>query len=297
MARTDRLNEDTTMNVKLKVLTAAILAGFVGSVAAQPIPGTPPPPVVPGGVSPGTNIPGTSHFAPRLLKSEMGAYALLEGVAQAAEGVILGASSCADAADMFALKVDVAPTGTGTAVVKAGGATLLSLAVSLTSDRHEAVFSGGYQFDVSGSGQGLSGIDVDSYDGTATYDFLTGLMTLESDLSVFFANKGALGSLHGAVIKDFKSVPGSTPTFVDYGYQVISKDLNGTMFPQAKYWQTSRSNRSDGVVGRTLMNKQRVYSGSLGGGACTIVINISRTNTADSGFHQVGALVIKPSNP
>lgn len=295
------------MNVKLKVLTAAVMAGLVGTAAAAPIPGTPQPPIVPGGISPGT--PG---FGPdRLFIPEMAAYALLEGVAQAAEAAIAGAGSCVAAKNTFTLAVDTFANGSGTASVSAGGSPLLGLQVDLTAKRGMA--TGGYAFQITGDGSvtgsnQLSGVDIHDYEGKAAYDYYTGMMTLSSSMDVDFllSSNSHPNHLEGLVIKDFKFVRGFPPVFIDYGYQAISKEAQGrdtkesmgpTAFPAAKYWQTSRSHRSDNVNGRTQMAKERVYSADTFNNPCSIIIDIQGSNTLATGVHQTGSLVIRPSRP
>jgi hypothetical protein len=274
------------MNVKLKVLTAAMLAGFVGSAASAPIPGTPPPPVLAGGI-----VPGTAG-APTLSVPEMAAYTAIETILEAVEGQIY-ARSCAGLKGTHLLSVHTDKNGTGTAelVTPAG-----FLEIDVEKQARDPLLGWAFDVDING-GNTIAGAEIKQpFDGDGNFDRKGGIMTHEGNFKVYFPLTNKFVELEHKVIKDFRWVRSAPPAFVDYGLQSVAKKGNGgEYYPQAKWWQTSRHVRSNGVEGVTRINKERLYNAN-GNSACSIVVELRGFDDFD-GFNQDGTLIVKTAKP
>ncbi|MCB1873322.1 MAG: hypothetical protein KDI49_15205, partial [Gammaproteobacteria bacterium] len=95
------------------------------------------------------------------------------------------------------------------------------------------------------------------------------------------------------VIKDFyMGVPGKAGAhnIFDWGLQSLDKGS----FPVEKYWQRSKTRRSDGGNGQTAFVKDRL----VGPSPCRIAIYMEGTNAPlSNSFNQVGTLEIKAVLP
>jgi hypothetical protein len=287
------------MNVKLKVLTAAVLAGFMGSAAAQPIPGTPPPPVIAGGV-----VPGTAG-APKLSAPEEGAYTVIESVLEAVEASIY-ANSCKALAGTHLLSVYTDSKGEGSAELITPGS---SLELDVDLDDSNKLLGTHYDVDAGYNTSIAGGKEIRDFDGDGFFDAKGGIMVHEGEFRVNFPATNNNVSVQSRVIKDFRWVKG---VFYDYGLQSLAKKgpldmeraaymkkpgqrYDSVFYPQAKYWQTSKHIKSNGVEGVTLINKQRLYNAN-GNTPCSIVVNIHGDDTYD-GFDQSGTLTVKTAAP
>lgn len=278
------------MNVKLKVLSAAILAGFVGSAAAKDV------------VSP--DFHGAMSLPPAgLIAPERGAYAGYEAALQVVEAQIY-LKGCTNA------KMDISgymdENGKGAVELLSLG-SVLNLNVAPIPNPPNTSFLGN-SWKVTGAGTVLR-TPVTGYTGVADYDKKGGVMSLSNSMQVKSGN-GSFDPISGKVIKDFylakednyrddpKFACGSIengvessrcgkserPVVYDWGLQSLAKKG----YTQAKYLQWSRSTRSDGQEAHTFMIKKRIYNAN-GNGYCTISIKTEGFNDYD-GFDQTGTL-------
>lgn len=221
---------------------------------------------------------------PNLFLSEKTAYALLEGVQQAAEAAVY-ARSCDFAKGKWDLDVSVEDGGNGTLLLSSNG--LDAGALRGVGQNFNNVSPGGSRVLVGGLINFGKGYTVTPFSGTTWFNKTGSVMVGEGTMPTRSIN-GGVDALSGTVIKDFFQTRGpGYPLFWDWGLQSVSKNK----FPQDKWWQRSLSNRSDGVFARTQFRKDRIYSGKKGG-ACVIEIDINGTNDADL-FEQSGTLVIR----
>jgi hypothetical protein len=278
------------MNVKLKVLSAAILAGFVGSAGAATGKSV---------TSPSLGLLMSAPKPANLTPAERGAYAGFEAALQAVEGRIYlhGCTS-----QKMQISGVIGANGNGS-VSLAGTASFINFKVARVPTPASEAFLGN-KFRVAGSGtvaNGFTPVRVNGYSATADYDKAGGVMTLIANMSVLSGN-GTFDPLRGVVIKDFylhlkdphkdlqvcasdsRCEKSERPVVVDWGLQSLAKKG----YTQAKYWQWSRSTRSDGDIGETHMIKKRIYNAN-GNGFCTIEIHTEGFNDFD-GFDQQGYL-------
>jgi hypothetical protein len=262
------------MNIKLKVLTAAILAGFAASASAA-FP-----------VDPISTLPSGGKFpakGTKLSKPERGAFLLIEAAQQIAEGRIY-MYGCAGSKGTYDLSVTTDDSGTGSA-------GLASPASSFTANVVPGSTSAtlGDKWSVSGSGA-FKKTDFQNYKADGAYDLVGGVLTQTATYDGKSVNTN-FDPLSGHVIKDFYWQTGtvdsfSVPVLWDYGLQAVDKKG----YPQAKYWQWSKAWRSDNVDGHTEFHKTRIYN-ATGNGKCSIDVMLDGSNTFD-GFDQQGTLSI-----
>ena len=184
------------MNVKLKVLTAAILAGFVGSASA----GTETL------MSSMDSFLGKGTQAAGLTKPERGAYAGLEALMQIAEARIYE-FGCANASNNnagsptpFDVTVAIDDTGKGSVDVLSPGGDLLLNVTPLVNAANTAFLGDGYK--VTETGGVFKGKKYAVYSATAAFDAAGGAMILDSSFSRTGPNLNS-DPFIGRVIKDF----------------------------------------------------------------------------------------------
>jgi hypothetical protein len=157
----------------------------------------------------------------------------------------------------------------------------------------------GTRFQVLGSGTVLK-TPISGFNGISDFDKARGAMTEGATMKV------GHDTLRGIVIKDFylqKNDPWTRmqicsasdsvscekhdrPVIVDWGLQSLAKNN----YTQAKYFQWSRSTKSDGQTAETHMKKKRIYN-AVSNGYCTIEIHTDGFNDFD-GFDQTGYLSV-----
>jgi len=260
------------MNIKLKVLSAAILA--VSSTAAL----SAPPPGVPSMYLSG---PSSLQFADLgLSASERAGYALAEGVMQVAEVAILAAASCPtatyDVSGFFSNGTNWNPSeNTVTVSYQGGGATAFTLEAYLNpanSFRGQTMLIKQTLFPGS-----LAGVYLKDYKNNISFNAAGTMMT--GDGEAFATGVNSIGGVFGKydqfdlqVIKDFYRdnviIPAGAdkrayvPVIYDWGLQSVSK----LGYPVNKYWQQSKSLRDNGYEGFTHFVKDRL----VGSGSCRI---------------------------
>lgn len=278
------------MNVKLKVLSAAVLAGSVGTAAAGGYPAIMPPVWL-----------LIQQQAAGLTVPEKAAYSAIEAALQTVEAQIYtGQTGCART-DMD-VTVFVNQAGQGFIDVQ-------SLASDLTLNVSPLAQSPnlGFKYRVAGGGT-ISGDPVANYVGISDFDVPGGVMTLSNSM---IANSAGIS---GKVIKDFylhgaksdeavrkdprfgcndksgdSCAPDPRPVVIDWGLQSLAK----SGYTQTKYFQWSRSTRSDDAA-TTRIWKKRIYN-AFGTSACTIKFKTTGQNDGE-GFFQTGTLKVRASD-
>lgn len=131
-----------------------------------------------------------------------------------------------------------------------------------------------------------------------TYNSANNMMVGDMSVDTMSIN-GFLNSFKGLVIKDFykgedKSGTTNDPLdnelflIIDWGLQSLSK----YDYPVEKYWQRSKTRRSDGGNGQTVFVKDRL----VGVTPCRITVALSGSN-GPSIFNQAGSLSIESVTP
>lgn len=285
------------MNIQLKVLTAAILAGLSGAALAVPAltPADVPPKYLPGPLSPFVD-------KTNLTAAERSAYAILEGIMQITEGKV-SASDCTKFDADISIQADGSrkvpepkvPTINGNqnraVVISSGGSFRVDAAL------WKPVNGRGQKINVSMANGSLNGTNVGQYTSTVTYNNVNNMMTVNNAAwEVEDPSNGTLDAYTGIVIKDFyrgSQVAGDPNfeyyTIYDWGLQAVSK-LN---YPVEKWWQRSKTRRSDGAIGRTVWVKDRL----VGPSACRITIDLAGVNSSSGIFDQAGYLLVEPVIP
>ncbi len=269
----------------LSVLATATLATCFSTVVLSG-----PPPKAP------DSIYGNGPLSPLQAKldlshAEMTAYALYEGVMQVTEAKI-HATSCGSSAGTYNVTIftdgskDNRPLNFVDVISLGGSFTLNADLYPSAQFRGQKILIGQ---DEPGS---LLDTDVSGYDASATYNASKNMLWQKGRVDVRGIN-GSLINYKSMVIKDF--IRGSLDsndrdyyTVLDWGLDSLHK----LGFPANKYWQRSKSRRSDGDPGRTIFVKDRL----LGSTACRIIIDTMGVNNQDI-FWQDGTLTIELINP
>jgi len=275
------------MNIKLNIITAAILAAVSTAALAQE------PPAAPGIYSAGPTSPLVASTD--LSLAERTAYANYEAVMQIAEARI-HATSCSTSAGQFAVtaKSDgtvFSPSTNYVKVVSDGG----SLTVSATSQLPDTIDNRGQLISVDMAAGILKSKPVQLYHADVAFNGVNNMMDSTSSVSVLSINN-RFDKYYGKVIKDFYrgSLDDQTNEYYniyDWGLQALDK----LGYPVNKYWQRSKSHRDDGSIGRTVFVKDRL----VGPTSCRITIDTSGFNNEDF-FDQTGWLkiaVVSPGTP
>jgi hypothetical protein len=274
------------MNIKLNILTTAILAAVsTASFAAPPFE----PPTVDAIYSGGPQSPLVASTD--MSAAERSAYANYEALMQIAEARI-HASSCSDSAGTFPVTAysDGAVGGVATnfaTVLSPGGVGSMKVAAKL----QPFVIGFGQQLLVDQVGPGsLKGKTVTGYHADLAYNNVNNMMDSQMRVQVASIN-GKLDIYYGKVIKDFyQGDKNGDPSSLDY-YNIYDwglQSLDKLGYPVNKYWQRSKSHRDDGTYGRTVFVKDRL----VGATSCRIIIDTAGYNNQDY-FSQSGNLIIK----
>jgi len=278
------------MNIKLNVLTAAILAGFSGMALSAP-----PPPV-----------PDMYKFGPSSLQfqnlnlsdAERAGYALAEGVMQMAEAAILAKASCAAAAgtynivDFFA-SGDVGQPWANTVTVLSPGGSFTLQAILNPENSFYGQTMKVVQPPLNSLTDTLAGTRLKNFYNEVSFNAAGTMMTGEGKVEAKGANN-IFDLFQLKVIKDFYhddiyvGQGERIPVIYDWGLQSVSK----LGYPLNKYWQRSKSLRDDGFQGYTHFIKDRL----VGSSACHIDLTTRGSNNADF-FQQEGTLTIESKTP
>ncbi len=272
------------MKTSSKILSSVALMAAAMGVSAGP-------PGVPSIYGKG---PLTAPYSnPGLFTAERAAFTALESAMQVAEGVVYQ-GGCAAAARSYDMSTFVDQDGYGNVDVSSGGALQFRLNVAPGASTAAPV---GTSYNVKGFGH-LGGTTLANFSSTGRYSAGGAMMTEGATLGVRSVN-GSFDNLSGFLIKDFfkftpvcaRCTSSSIPVIYDWGLQSMHKNTT----PQDKWWQRSVATRSDGVVGRTIWWKDRLFS-AKNGGVCHIKIDLSGTNDADL-FAQDGTISISRIAP
>jgi hypothetical protein len=280
------------MNIKLTVISAAILASF-STVALSDVP-----PAVPLMYQTG---PSSLQFQDLSLSAaERAGYALAEGVMQMAEATILAKASCSAAAGTYDVKnffasgfINDGASNTVTVNSPAGTFTLQAVLDPEDSFRGQTM-TVSQQTGVIGQ---LKGTSLKEFTNAVSFNHAGTMMTAEGNVKAKGVNNVYdLFSLK--IIKDFYrdnvildsslELRAQVPVIYDWGLQSVSK----LGYPANKYWQRSKSLRDDGFQGDTHFVKDRL----VGSSACRIDLHTTGSNNADF-FSQSGTLTISTALP
>lgn len=276
------------MNIKLSILTAAVLACTSGIAMAQNPPTAPSPLYDLGPQSP--QVAKTD-----LSLAERTAYANYEAILQIAEARI-HAWGCSQSAGTFTVEAfsdgAVGSPFSNTALVTSPGGLFQVDATSAVVDPSQR----GQQIAVNLTTGVFNNKSVTNYAGQFAYNYPNNMMDGQSSVNITGLN-GRPDRYDGKVIKDFyrgavspTNTDGSPNpefyTIYDWGLQSVDK----FGFPANKYWQRSKSLRSDGGLGHTVFVKDRL----VGATSCRIVIDTTGDNNPDF-FSQSGVLKIQPN--
>jgi hypothetical protein len=277
------------MNIKLNVLTAAILAGF-SSVALSDVP---------------PEVPHMYHYGPASLQfqnlnlsdAERAGYALAEGIMQMAEATILAKASCSAAAgeydvvNLFASGDVYKPETNSVTVLSPGGSFTLQAKLHPINSFYGQTMTifqpmGGY-------GDALAGTKLKNFYNDVSFNAAGTMMTGEGKVEARGVNN-IYDLFQLKVIKDFYHDDvyvgwgERIPVIYDWGLQSVSK----LGYPLNKYWQRSKSLRDDGFQGHTHFVKDRL----VGSSPCHIDLSLHGSNNADF-FQQNGTLTIESKSP
>jgi hypothetical protein len=277
------------MNIKLNVLSAAILAGF-STAALSDVP-----PAVPSMYSPG---PASLQFQDLgLSDAERAGYALAEGIMQMAEATILAKASCSAAAGTYDI-VELFASG-DVHDPEANTATVLSPGGSFTleADLDPIDSFRGQTMKITSVDPGkLAGTGLKEFANAVSWNAAGTMMVAEGSVKAKGVNN-LYDLFQLKIIKDFYrdnvALSGAksrdqVPVIYDWGLQSVSK----LGYPLNKYWQRSKSLRDDGIQGYTHFVKDRL----VGSSACRIELLTEGSNNADF-FQQTGTLKISTDKP
>jgi hypothetical protein len=269
------------MNIKLNILSAAVLAVVsAGAMAVEP-------PPVPGIYAGGPQSPLVASTD--LSLAERTAYANYEAIMQIAEARI-HATSCSNSAGTYS--IDAFSDGSVgnraqnfATVVSPGGA----FTVDSASQAPDTVDNRGQLISVDMLVPGtLNGRPVRNYHADLAFNGVNNMMDSTSSVEVLSINN-RFDAYKGKVIKDFYrgSLDNASPEYYNiYDWGLQSLDKLG--YPVNKYWQRSKSHRDDGTIGRTVFVKDRL----VGSTSCRIIIDTTGFNNQDF-FQQTGNLKIQ----
>ncbi|MCP5011252.1 MAG: hypothetical protein GY942_14830 [Aestuariibacter sp.] len=263
---------------KIKMLAAAVAVASVSALASAAPPPDAPPVYAAGPMSPAVNSTNMSA-------QERAAFALLEGMLQSVEGKI-HASGCSP----FSLGLSVYSDALTTPVI--GNAKLGQSPNSIAMNAvGQAPTFRGQAVDVDQAAAGyINGTSVTGYDSTMTYNSANNMMVGYMDQVNVMSINWVPNQFTGYVIKDFYMGIGTDDTHIvyDWGLQSLSKEG----YPVEKYWQRSKTRRSDGGNGQTVFVKDRL----VGVTKCRITIALSGLNQYGI-FQQSGTLSVSAAAP
>ena len=291
---------------KIKMLAAAVAVASVSTMAGAAVP-TAPSVYNTGPMSPAVNTTNLSE-------QERIAFALLEGMMQASEAYV-HANGCP--ANKLTIPLSAYADALGAPAVllpftgNVGVATLGS-APNIFILRAKADNSNNFRGQIIDVAQAtlvlnpfndplpqyINGKATANFVNKMTYNSANNMMVGDMSVDTMSIN-GSLNSFKGLVIKDFykgEDKSGTTNNqldnelflIIDWGLQSLSK----YDYPVEKYWQRSKTRRSDGGNGQTVFVKDRL----VGVTPCRITVALSGSN-GPSIFNQAGSLSIESVTP
>jgi hypothetical protein len=268
---------------KIKMIAAAVAVASVSTLASAAPPPDAPPVYAAGPMSPAANITNLSA-------QERASFALLEGMLQSVEGKI-HASGCT----AFSLPLKVYSDALTTPTI--GNASLGQAPnnIKLNAVGLAPTFRGqAFNVDQAAGDGYINGTLVTGYDSTMVFNSANNMMVGYMDAVNVMSINWVPNQFTGYVIKDFylgidaggPGIPGDTHIVYDWGLQSLSKEG----YPVEKYWQRSKTRRSDGGDGQTVFVKDRL----VGVTKCRITIALSGLNQFGI-FQQSGTLSVSPA--
>ena len=223
--------------------------------------------------------------------AEKAAYSLFEGVMQIAISKI-HASSCNSSIGTSTIEIFSDGSQNNSPfnfidLVSNGGALTLDADISAPDNFR------GQKIAVNQDGPGIfSGTPANHYRGKFSFNQNNNILWGYGRMDVAGIN-GFLDRYHSKVIRNFIR---SSINSSDFDYYIINdwglQTLEKLGYPVNKYWQRSRSRRSNGSIGRTVLVKDRL----VGATACRITITTEGSNNQDY-FWQEGTLKIELIEP
>ena len=224
-----------------------------------------------------------------LSDAERAAYALFEAILKIAQAKV-HATSCGSSAGIYEIEIftnglieDNPDRLNFTTVTSMDGAFELDATLKQkVAYRGQKVFV--YQV---GTGE-FDGNAVGRYTGVSTYNEFDNMVLVDGSANVMGIT-GRFSSYRSTMIKNYFRGDGEEAYFV-FGWGTESLYKLG--YPVSKYWDRAKSRMSDGVIGRTVLVKDRL----VGPTDCRIMIDTVGYNTEDF-FWQNGFLVISVTDP
>ncbi len=290
------------MNIKATAISAGILVALSSVASAQPTTTTTTLASAPAAPTIYASGPMSPSLVVKLSEAEKAAFSLYEGVMQIAEAQI-HATSCASGT--YDINVYADGVSSNHAEVYAAGSTTKEF--GLSASLGTSVQNRGQEVTVS---LAVPSVGSSSFNGSSITTYTSNLyfnntdnMMVANNASISIAGvNGMPDSYTGNVIKDFYMGNTSDDTQPDY-YNVIDWGLQSVSklgYPVDKWWQRSKSHRSDGTLARTVFVKDRL----VGVTDCRIIIDTNGTNDGYSLFWQgssnpgnTGTLTIAPVTP
>ena len=266
---------------KIKMLAAAVAVASVSTLASANPPDAPTV-YATGPMSPAVN-------STNLSAQERAAFALLEGILQSVEGKIHAAGCVALTLPLKVYSDALTDPVVGNAKLGTAPADMTLVATGVAPTFRGQIINvtqapaAGY----------IGNTPVTDYASNMVFNsannMMVGAMTQVNVMSINWVPN----QFTGYVIKDFymgndKNVPSDAHIVYDWGLQSLSKEG----YPVEKYWQRSKTRRSDGGNGQTAFVKDRL----VGVVPCRIAIALSGLNQFGI-FQQTGTLSIQPVAP
>ena len=266
---------------KIKMLAAAVAVASVSTLASAN------PPDAPAVYATGPMSPAVNST--NLSAQERAAFALLEGILQSVEGKIHAAGCVALTLPLKVYSDALTDPVVGNAKLGTTPADMTLVATGVAPTFRGQIINvtqapaAGY----------IGNTPVTDYASNMVFNsannMMVGAMTQVNVMSINWVPN----QFTGYVIKDFymgndKNVPSDAHIVYDWGLQSLSKEG----YPVEKYWQRSKTRRSDGGNGQTAFVKDRL----VGVVPCRIAISLSGLNQFGI-FQQTGTLSIQPVAP
>ena len=262
---------------KIKMLAAAVTAASVSTMAGAN------PPDAPGVYTLGPMSPAINTT--NLSAQERAAFALLEGILQSVEGKIHAAGCVALTLPLKVYSDALTDPVVGNAKLGTAPADMTLVATGVAP-----TFRGQIINVAQNPAAGYVGnTPVTDYTSNMVFNsannMMVGAMTQVNVMSINWVPN----QFTGYVIKDFymgTTAGGDAHIVYDWGLQSLSKEG----YPVEKYWQRSKTRRSDGGNGQTAFVKDRL----VGVVPCRIAISLSGLNQFGI-FQQTGTVSIQPA--
>ena len=262
---------------KIKMLAAAVAVASVSTLASAN------PPDAPAVYATGPMSPAVNST--NLSAQERAAFALLEGILQSVEGKIHAAGCVALTLPLKVYSDALTDPVVGNAKLGTAPADMTLVATGVAP-----TFRGQIINVAQNPAAGYVGnTPVTDYTSNMVFNsannMMVGAMTQVNVMSINWVPN----QFTGYVIKDFymgTTAGGDAHIVYDWGLQSLSKEG----YPVEKYWQRSKTRRSDGGNGQTAFVKDRL----VGVVPCRIAISLSGLNQFGI-FQQTGTVSIQPA--